>query len=618
MKSTCWVRGLGLLGCAVGLAGCGAGVPATAGPVAGTLALHGAVYGGLQPVQFARVQLFAMGTSGYGSASTSLLRTPVMTNGDGNFGLTGDYTCPSASSQVYLLVTGGNPGLAQGTNNQALALMEHLGSCGDLGPSTLTIVNELTTIAAVYTLQSFMADGTHIGTSVSNQQGLLNAGLTKAALVGLAGATPGPTAAAIATIPTVLLNTLGDVLSSCINTDGNLSAGTACGRLFAAATVPGGVGPTDTVQALLNIARYPGRNVAAMYNLITANGPYQPTLTGAPADWTIGINYTSPALRVPQDLAVDSRGVVWALSTPGTAATGSSTVATLTVGGLGVVAPQTFANYAAIALDTSDSPWVVDSVHNDVVELNTAGTRAAGPFTGGGIRGPGAIAFDPAGNVWVANNSATVSELNASGGAVSPGAGYATGGASGPVALAIDAGGQVWTADSAGNSVSKLSNAGVLAVGAPYTGSGLNGPFSIAIDAGGNAEVANRTGSTVTVLAGTGTPPAGTNYGGAGVSSPLALAVDGQNGAWVVNAGTGSLSALGAGGVAKSGPLGYGSAFLMNPYRLAIDASGNVWVANVGTRVAGSGVVTQIVGAAAPVVTPLSVAVQRGLLGQRP
>jgi hypothetical protein len=34
----------------------------------------------------------------------------------GSFTITGDYTCPSGSSEVYLVAAGGNPGLGSGTN----------------------------------------------------------------------------------------------------------------------------------------------------------------------------------------------------------------------------------------------------------------------------------------------------------------------------------------------------------------------------------------------------------------------------------------------------------------------------------------------------------------------
>jgi hypothetical protein len=52
---------------------------------------------------------------------------------------------------------------------------------------------------------------------------------------------------------------------------------------------------------------------------------------------------------------------------------------------------------------------------------------------------------------------------------------------------------------------------------------------------------------------------------------------------------------------------------MSSPFSLAIDGSGNVWVSNnTGNSV------TEIVGAAAPVVTPLALAVKNNTLGKRP
>jgi hypothetical protein len=56
----------------------------------------------------------------------------------------------------------------------------------------------------------------------------------------------------------------------------------------------------------------------------------------------------------------------------------------------------------------------------------------------------------------------------------------------------------------------------------------------------------------------------------------------------------------------------------MNPSKLAIDRSGSVWVANLGSSSTSAGVISQIVGVAAPVVTPQSLAIQNNALNQRP
>ncbi len=88
----------GLSLCVVDL-GCGVG----AAPTGAITAPHirGSVHGGQQPVSGATIQLFAAGTSGYGTGATSLLTAPVTTDSGGNFTITGDYTCPSAASELY-------------------------------------------------------------------------------------------------------------------------------------------------------------------------------------------------------------------------------------------------------------------------------------------------------------------------------------------------------------------------------------------------------------------------------------------------------------------------------------------------------------------------------------
>jgi hypothetical protein len=52
----------------------------------------------------------------------------------------------------------------------------------------------------------------------------------------------------------------------------------------------------------------------------------------------------------------------------------------------------------------------------------------------------------------------------------------------------------------------------------------------------------------------------------------------------------------------SSPPVGFGTdAALLQPYSLAIDSSGNIWVANFGNNT-----LTQFIGLAAPVKTPLA------------
>ncbi len=266
----------------MGLTGCGMSASEALVPVDGRQ-FGGHIHGGLQPVANATIRLFAPGTAGYGTAALSLLNTPVITDANGNFTITGDYTCPSQSTPVYVVATGGNPGLAAGTYNTALSLMGVVGQCGSLGPHSFILINERTTVAAVWALTPFMVDATHIGTSPTNVQGLLNAFSMSQTLVDIAtGQTPG-SAASIATIPSAEINTMADIISNCVNSNGSTISSSGCGRLFTAATP--GFAPTDTLIAALDISRNPGHNAGTLYSTLGPGAPYQPTLGVSPSDW---------------------------------------------------------------------------------------------------------------------------------------------------------------------------------------------------------------------------------------------------------------------------------------------------------------------------------------------
>ena len=281
------------------LIGCGAGASSNSPLAIGNI--RGVVHGGQQPVVGAMIQLYAAGTTGYGSSATPLLTSAVTTDETGSFSITGDYTCPSSTSQLYIVATGGNPGLAPGTNNAALALMEALGPCSlhgsqyTLNPNSFISINEVTTVASVYALAAFMgSDATHLGTSSTNAIGLANSFSLVNNLVNVAtGTALAATPAGNGTAPQATINTLGNIMAACVNSDGT---GTACAALAAAATPSGGTAPTDTIQGILNVARNPANNVSALYGLVTATPPFQPALAAAPNDWVVSVTYTAGGL----------------------------------------------------------------------------------------------------------------------------------------------------------------------------------------------------------------------------------------------------------------------------------------------------------------------------------
>jgi len=446
MQKRSYAVAAALAACAMmlGLAGCSATTAADA-PLTQTASLSGRAHGGNFPIQNATVQLYAAGNGGYGSAATPLLDTPITTDAYGMFTITGHFTCPTPSTQVYLTAMGGNPGLAAGTNNTGAGLMVALGPCSGLSSIPFVWMNEVTTVASVWSLSHFMQGYAAVGSTSTNTAGLAQAfsAYNKLITVGTA-AMPGPLLASGATLPTAEINTIADALATCINSIGGVAGdGSPCGALYTAATPLHGTAPTDTITAAMNIARNPGSNVAAIFALVTGQPVFEPTLSAVPSDWTIAINYTGGGLNAPKGTAFDASGNIW-VANSGTGA-------------------------------------------NSLSEFNNAGTaisNSAG-FTGGGLNLPTALAVDLTGNVWVANagsGTSVLSKFTSAGTPVSS-TGYTGGGLNAPKSISVDGNGNVWLANFGANTVSEFSNNGTALSGTGgYSGGGVTAPVGIAIN----------------------------------------------------------------------------------------------------------------------------------------
>lgn len=471
-------------------------------PVSGAT-LQGIVHGGQQPIVGASVYLYAANTTGSGGVSVSLLTSAggttkdangnyfVTTGSGGTFTITGDFTCPNASSQVYIYALGGNPG--SGTNSGA-GLMAAVGSCNSLTSSSFLFVDEVSTIATAYSVAGFATDATHVssaGTSFA-KGGVANAFATVASLETLStGVALATTPAGNGAVPQNEINTLANILAACINSTGPTSS--SCNTLFTNAT-NGSSAPADTATAAINMAHHPGANVAALFALQIANGPFQPVLSAVPNDFTISIAYAGGGLNGPLGIAIDASGNVWT------------------------------ANANAEA--------------NTLSEFSPAGAPLSGTsgFTGGGLNRPNTIAIDSSGNVWAANpGNNSVTEFTAGGSPVSNSTGFTGGGLNTPSGIAIDTSGDAWIADAKGNSITELSYLGSPISGSSgFTGAGLNSPNSIAIDGSGDVWAPNSAGSSISELASSGTPISGSSGYKLGTSGqPLHIAIDGSGNAWV-------------------------------------------------------------------------------------
>jgi streptogramin lyase len=562
----------------------------------------GRVIAASKPVAAASVQLYAAGNTGNGSAAAALLAAPLVTASDGSFNVPSGYTCPSAQTPVYLVSKGGQPGGAAA--NSALWLMAAPGPCGNIASGSSVVVNEVTTAASVWALASFMSAGGNVGASCTNTTGVDNAFATASSLANPAtGTSPGAGIPSTLAAPTAKLNTLANALASCPGTAG----GASCSSLFNAAA-SGSAAPSNTLDAALDIARSPGNNVAAIYSLAAANPVFSPALTAAPPDWMLSNTVSGGGMNTPASLGVAASGNVWVSSYFNAVSEFSPSGAAIFPSGItGSGINESY----GMALDPQGNVWIANeqtTLNNgsgNVTKLDSSGQPLATGITGGGINFPIAVAADTNGNMWIADyGDSKVTLLSNSGAPLSGSTGWGGTSLAFPVAIAVDSRHNAWIANQGGRlPVTEISADGSAIANYACDCDGASG---IATDQSGNVWIANFYGNSISAVDTCGTLKLDAAKGG-GVLRPQAIAVDGAGTVWVANYLGNSLSAIGgatsaAPGIFLSPSTGFGTdASLLGPYALAIDASGNIWVSNSGKNT-----LTEFIGVAAPVKTPLA------------
>jgi hypothetical protein len=256
-----------------------------------------------RPISGAQVTLYAAATSEavvnssvMGNASAL---TTTRTGEDGSFSLPYGYVCPTPDTQMYLIAEGGNAG---GGSNPSLALAAVLGSCSTLDASRF-VVNEATTVAAIYALSGFITDAQHVGSSNASPAGMTAAFATAKDLVDVTtGLVRTRTVSGTGVVPQTKIHLLANLLRACAKTAGSAPGdGSPCDQLFHA-TNPGATPqtqPKNTLQALLHLAQnatgFPNNpgSFAALYQLAIANGSIEPLPSVEPSEWTLAVQFGS-------------------------------------------------------------------------------------------------------------------------------------------------------------------------------------------------------------------------------------------------------------------------------------------------------------------------------------
>ena len=588
----------------LGVAGCGVSPNAAPDTIAGA-SVRGSLHGGQQPISNAHIYLMAASTSGYGSNSTSLIKAAgaagtdatgsyVLTDSRGGFNIAGDYTCTS-NQELYVLSLGGNPGLGGSVDATQIALVAPVGLCSAITSSTFVQVNEVSTIAMAYALAGFSSSPTQIATSTASQgaTNLANAFAMVGNLESSGGQTLATTPGGNGTVPLKEINTLADILAACVNTSSNGSS--QCSTLFSNAKSAGtsGTTPLNTAQAALNIAHNPGSvGISNLSALATSTSPFQPTLSGAPADFSLAVTYTASGLSRPGLPSVDAAGDVWI----GNIGSGplvelSPVGAQLSPAG-GFIGGGTPDGFGSV-VDLAGNIWVANN--GGAVKYNSSGGYI-GTYAGGNPTGTPfyqKIAVDSSDNIWVADTG-SLGKYSNSGTALSPATGYAT---SEYVAdVRVDSTGVIWISDKDGF-LSSYNSSGTNTIQFADGAYGASAPVALAIDGSNQIWVADSNTTEVSRFTSAGTQSL---LSGGGTSGPFSIAIDGAGSAWVANLG-GTVSGFNNSGTVLTPSAGYAIPTDSNLVFTAADGSGNLWVALYAEST-----VMQFVGLTVPVVTPIN------------
>ncbi len=315
-------------------------------------------------------------------------------------------------------------------------------------------------------------------------------------------------------------------------------------------------------------------------------------------------------------------------------------------------------NPSGVAVDVHGNLFIADTYNNVVEEVTPAGRLSVvagvagregrqrpGPATSSDLNGPGGVALDAHGDLFIADTYNDVVEEVTRAGTLSVVAGNGKKGPptpgpateselDSPTGVALDAHGDLFIADTDNDVVEEVTPAGRLSVVAgvtdksggpsagPATSSDLNSPAGLAVDAHGNLFIADASNNVVEEVTPTGTllvvvgndnlgPPGPGPARGTALGVPTGVALDAHGDLFIADTWngvvekvtpTGTLSVV-AGIDNEEGPPAPGPATKSSigvPSGVAVDAHGNLFIADrnnlVGQKVTPTGRLSVVAG----------------------
>jgi sugar lactone lactonase YvrE len=438
--------------------------------------------------------------------------------------------------------------------------VEFVSILGSNLPSATTI-NELTTVAAGYSMAQFYEAGVISGDSFGLQ-------IAAAMNDNIVTSATGESSPVLSTSPNAdetnslrSTRSLANLLAACVDDP------RATATFLRLTRPPRGPVPRNTAQALANLARNPGQNVESIYLLTNLRNSYDPPLDRMPDAWTVTVKVNdsgddSILFGGPGNLVFDAKGYAWitnnveqgettssdaimVLRPDGRPADGTNDRPVSPIMGGGILGTG-----YGITIDPQGSAWVGNFGWGDVnpsptgngsvSQFTASGTPISGPngYQGGPVRAQG-MASDADGNIWITSFGSDGVYVFP-GGEPNESVGFQQYQGSQPFDVAIAADGTAWITNSGGltgefpSSVAKfgLVNGALELQFLHFLGNGLKG---MSLDSRGNAWVASLGEDKVY-----GIRPDGTEIGrfsGGGIDGPWGVTVDGEDNVWVANFG---------------------------------------------------------------------------------